>query len=338
MLDHERRAGRAEPTVEHVARGRARLVGVRRDDDALARREPVRFDDDVAAEPRDRRVGLRDRARDVEPRGGNVMAREELLRERLRAFESRTRGARTERRDAGRAQLVGEPGNERRLGTDDGEIDARVARELDQAIVIVDADRHAARARVHTGIAGRRDELVAALREPPRQRVLAAAAADDQDPHAANLAYQCLKWRMPVNSIARSCSSAAAMTSSSRTEPPGCTTARAPAAASTSTPSRNGRNASDATTAPLSASPAFRSQIRTESMRLIWPAPIATVTPPLANTIALDLTCLATRHANARSMRSASLGARVVATLAFASSTIPWSTLWTSAPPAIVRT
>src|SRR3978361_866417 len=101
---------------------------------------------------------------------------------------------------------------------------------------------------------------------------------------------QCLKWRMPVNSIAMSDSSAAAITSSSRTEPPGWTTARAPAAASTSTPSRNGKNASDATALPASFSPALRSLIRTESTRDIWPAPMPTVTPSFANTIAFDFT------------------------------------------------
>ena len=38
--------------------------------------------------------------------------------------------------------------------------------------------------------------------------------------------YQCLKCRRPVNTIAIPCSSAAAITSASRIEPPGCTTAR----------------------------------------------------------------------------------------------------------------
>ena len=42
------------------------------------------------------------------------------------------------------------------------------------------------------------------------------------------------------------CSSAAAITSASRTEPPGCTTAVAPALATASSPSRNGKKASDA--------------------------------------------------------------------------------------------
>ena len=61
---------------------------------------------------------------------------------------------------------------------------------------------------------------------------------------------QCRKCRRPVNTIARPCSSAAAMTSASFTDPPGCTTAVAPAAASASRPSRNGKNASEATTLP----------------------------------------------------------------------------------------
>jgi hypothetical protein len=61
---------------------------------------------------------------------------------------------------------------------------------------------------------------------------------------------QCRKCRRPVNTIARPYSSAAAITSASRIEPPGWTTAVAPAVASASRPSRNGKNASDATTDP----------------------------------------------------------------------------------------
>ena len=42
---------------------------------------------------------------------------------------------------------------------------------------------------------------------------------------------------------------------------------------------------------------------------------MATVAPSLANTIALDLTCLVTRQVNARSASSAGVGARAVATI-----------------------
>jgi hypothetical protein len=54
---------------------------------------------------------------------------------------------------------------------------------------------------------------------------------------------------MPVKTIAMPCSSAAAITSSSRIEPPGWMTALMPAAAALSMPSRNGKKASEAITA-----------------------------------------------------------------------------------------
>ena len=55
---------------------------------------------------------------------------------------------------------------------------------------------------------------------------------------------------MPVNSIARPASSAAAITSSSRIEPPGWITAVAPASAAASSPSAKGKKASEATAEP----------------------------------------------------------------------------------------
>src|SRR3982750_4700730 len=55
---------------------------------------------------------------------------------------------------------------------------------------------------------------------------------------------------MPVNNIARFASSAAAMTSSSRIDPPGWMTAVAPASTAASKPSANGKKASDATAEP----------------------------------------------------------------------------------------
>ena len=90
---------------------------------------------------------------------------------------------------------------------------------------------------------------------------------------------------MPVNTMATPRSSAAAMTSSSRTLPPGWITAVAPAAASASRPSRNGKNASDAATEPASssfASCALNAAMRALSRRLIWPAPMPSVAPSRA--------------------------------------------------------
>src|SRR5690606_14603800 len=52
------------------------------------------------------------------------------------------------------------------------------------------------------------------------------------------------KCRSPVKYIVTPAASAAATTSSSRTEPPGCTIARTPPAMRISTPSAKGKNAS----------------------------------------------------------------------------------------------
>ena len=89
---------------------------------------------------------------------------------------------------------------------------------------------------------------------------------------------------MPVNTIASPAASAASITSASRTEPPGWITARAPAATISSSPSANGKNASDATTlAPSSpASAILRAAILELSSRFIWPAPMPTVAPSRA--------------------------------------------------------
>ncbi len=60
---------------------------------------------------------------------------------------------------------------------------------------------------------------------------------------------------MSVKSIAIPCSSAAAITSSSRMEPPGWITQVTPAAAAASIPSRNGKNASEAIEEPFTSRP-----------------------------------------------------------------------------------
>src|SRR3974390_1725545 len=155
---------------------------------------------------------------------------------------------------------------------------------------------------------------------------------------------QCLKCRVPVNTIATLCSSAALITSASRIEPPGWITAVAPASIATSKPSGNGKNAAEATTEPLvrgadnfnsfAASSALRAAMRAASTRLICPAPMPTVARFLAYTIVFDFTCLATRNAKRRSANSASLGARLVTVFICISSITALSRDCTSRPPA----
>ena len=133
------------------------------------------------------------------------------------------------------------------------------------------------------------------------------------------------------------CSSAAATASASRTEPPGWITARAPALAASSTPSANGKNASEATTEPASGARAFDTAMRTESTRDICPAPIPSVRPPAANTMAFDFTCLQTRHAKSRSASSSGVGPRLETTFASAAAAVARSRSWTRKPPATLR-
>src|SRR5258708_4072230 len=89
-------------------------------------------------------------------------------------------------------------------------------------------------------------------------------------------------------------------------------TAVAPALAASSTPSGNGKKASEATTAPCSGDCAFITASLTESTRLIWPAPTPRGAPSRAKTMALDFTCLQTFQAKRMFCISSGEGARLV--------------------------
>src|SRR6185436_8546511 len=92
----------------------------------------------------------------------------------------------------------------------------------------------------------------------------------------------------------------------------------APAAAIASSPSRNGKKASDAATEPASGFrasvlPAFITATCTASTRLIWPAPMASVRDASVKITALDFTCAQMRQANRSAVHSGSVGDRFVA-------------------------
>ena len=88
------------------------------------------------------------------------------------------------------------------------------------------------------------------LRELPGERVLAPAAADDQDFHCFASVRSVTEVPHAGEDHRHAVLVGGATTSSSRIEPPGCTTARTPCSAAASMPSRNGKNASDASAAP----------------------------------------------------------------------------------------
>ena len=81
-----------------------------------------------------------------------------------------------------------------------------------------------------------------------------------------------------------------------------------PASIATCGPSGNGKYASEDIAAPSSGDWAFSIARRTESTRLIWPAPTPTVASSRESTIAFERTCLHTFQANRSSPHSASLG------------------------------
>ena len=87
------------------------------------------------------------------------------------------------------AELVGGAGHERRLRPDDGEVDAQVASELDEPLDVLATDGMAAAQPRDARVAGSCMQLseLRAAQERARQRVLATARADEEDPHGASL-------------------------------------------------------------------------------------------------------------------------------------------------------
>src|SRR5207244_3300403 len=196
---------------------------------------------------------------------GDLLALEELLHHDAAPRVAEQPGAhelvhRVQRRGDGRADE--DPLSAREaVGLDDD----RRAHLPHVAGGVVGIAEHAEERRRHTlrvlgdaGVAGRAVERAdaRALPELPHERVLAPAAADDEDAH------QWRKWRTPVKTMATPCASAARMTSSSRVLPPGCTTAVAPAAIASSSPSAKGKKASLARTEPVSEMPSRAARAR----------------------------------------------------------------------------
>src|SRR3989442_1342309 len=187
LLDHDGGAGRPElPALQAARDGRLGLGERRAHDGALARGEPIGLDDHrrpELARERARGVGIGERR---VARRRNARARHQIFREGLAAFERGGGRARPEHGKAFVAQAVGETGNQRHLGPDDDEVGALALGEPHDAVVVVDAHRHAHGAPGDAGIARRRHQTrePRALGELPAERVLAAAAADDEQVHS----------------------------------------------------------------------------------------------------------------------------------------------------------
>ena len=187
LLEHDlgtrRRRRRAH---HHVVDGGIGLGQTRCDHHALAGGEPIGLHDQGCAEFA--REFLR-RIRFVEAltaRGRDPRRIADVFHEGFRAFELRAASASGPNDgDAGRRQAVDQARDQRRLGPDHDEIDLRSRGRRDDAVEVFAADRDAFGDLGDAPIAGRALETVAERGGGnfPAQRMLAPAAADDQNPH-----------------------------------------------------------------------------------------------------------------------------------------------------------
>ncbi len=176
-----------------TGRVRERLVAVRRHHDALAGGEPVVLHHVRRTEGVDRLGGLLGRRTDVGAAGRHARSGHHVLGERLRALELSSVLGRSEDRDPGRAERIGQPGDQRRLRPDDDQIDADLGRQRDHRVVVRDVDRTAndrlpvVRRMQHgdARVARGRHHLLdlRVLGQRPDQCVLAATRTDHQDLH-----------------------------------------------------------------------------------------------------------------------------------------------------------
>ena len=178
LLQHD--LGLAEaPLVEVHVEGRARLALVGRDDHALARGEDVRLQDGRVRGAGEVGGGLLAVAEEDVRRGRHPAPLHQLLGVGLRALQPGRGSGRPEGGDARGRQVVDQARHQRRLRPHHDEVDLALARDRDGVVVEaldpVGGD---------PGVAGRRQDLGVLGTAPKRahERVLAPAAADDQDP------------------------------------------------------------------------------------------------------------------------------------------------------------
>ncbi len=165
--------------------GAAGLVGVARDDHALAAGQAVGLDDQGAPGAADVALGLVGIVEDREGRGWNPVALTEALHEGLRSLELGGGPARPEGADAPRLESVHEPERQRELRADDDQIGALGDGQGDQARHVVRADVRVAGDRLGPRVARSDDHVVPALHDGRGERVLARSGPDDHDSLAA---------------------------------------------------------------------------------------------------------------------------------------------------------
>ena len=115
-----------------------------------------------------------------EGRGRDAFGLAQRLGEALRSFELRRGGAWPERRDPRLAKRVGDARDQRRLGPDHDQADVAASRQLDHRAAVARVDGDALGPARDAGIAGRREQRVAAWRlpQPPGERIFPSARTE----------------------------------------------------------------------------------------------------------------------------------------------------------------
>jgi hypothetical protein len=183
LLDEDALAGRGAVRVggERV-HGLQRRGAVRTHEHPLAGREAVGLHDDrhvLAGLEILARPGRRGES--AEHRGGHVAAMQDLLAEDLAALEPRGLGRGAEGAESRGAEGVDDAGDERRLGTDDGQIDGAISRRRDESSDVGGGDGHVLGDGGGARIARRTEHFRAVAGEFPGEGVFTAPAADDED-------------------------------------------------------------------------------------------------------------------------------------------------------------
>jgi hypothetical protein len=186
LLDEDLGPGVAEAIpFEHVV---DRAVGIAQglaDDHALASREPRCLHDDRCAEAACGSLGIGNARMNLGACGRNALLEEERLGEGFRRLDLRCRAGGPEDRQLRGAKPIDDARFQRRLRSDDGEIDGALAGETLQTFDVEHVDRHALPELGDAGIPGGGEQLEVGLftSELPRERVLAPAAADEEYAH-----------------------------------------------------------------------------------------------------------------------------------------------------------
>jgi len=159
------------------------------DYNSLSTSKPIGFDDDLIPEFARSDCGKRfvSVAAYSITRGRHAVTTHEIFRERLARFELRRQPPGTKDGAAASAEQIRDATRERCFGTNHRQVDAFLLSERQHRLRIAGVNWEGSVVSSDTGVSRRAQDLVNAriLREPPTERVLARAAADNEDSHVS---------------------------------------------------------------------------------------------------------------------------------------------------------